>query len=117
MSARADLPPLSYVLKSSPGPLHVFWRVANFSSEGAERLQKHFARQLGTDLVATSCSQTTRIAGYQNHKRTPSHRITVRYGWPEPRYTLSRSLHADGRADGAAGDSATRESQDLDGRR
>jgi len=87
ISTREDLPPLSYVLESSPGRLHFFWRVAHFSSEGAERLQKYLARELGTDPAATSCSQTTRIAGYQNHKRTPSHLITVRYGNPEPRHT------------------------------
>ncbi len=87
ISARADLPPLSYVLESSPGRVHFFWRVRGFSSVEAERLQKHLARELGTDPAATSCSQTTRIAGYQNHKRTPSHLITVRYDYPDPRYT------------------------------
>lgn len=87
ISARADLPPLSYVLESSQGRLHFFWRVADFSTEGAERLQKHLARELGTDPAATSCSQTTRIAGYQNHKRTPSHLISVRYGYTGARHT------------------------------
>jgi hypothetical protein len=62
ISARADLPPLSYILESSPGRLHFFWRVANFSSEGAEQLQKYLARVFGTDSAATSCSQTTRIS-------------------------------------------------------
>jgi hypothetical protein len=87
IAARPDLPPLSYVLESSPGRLHFFWRVAGFSTDGAERLQKELARQLGTDPAATSCSQTTRIAGYQNHKRTPPHLITIQYGCPEPRYS------------------------------
>jgi len=87
ISARADLPPLSYVLESSPGRLHFFWRVVGFSAEGAERLQKHLAHEFGTDPAATSCSQTTRIAGYQNHKRTPSHVINVRYGDAGPRHT------------------------------
>lgn len=87
IAARADLPPVSYVLESSPGRLHFFWRVAGFSTKTAELLQKHLARELGTDPAATSCSQTTRIAGYQNHKRTPSHLITVRYGYPEPPFT------------------------------
>jgi hypothetical protein len=87
ISARTDLPPLSYILESSPGRLHFFWRVSDFSSASAERLQKYLARVFGTDLAATSCSQTTRIAGYQNHKRTPSHLITVRYRYPELRYS------------------------------
>lgn len=86
IAARGDLPALSYVLQSSPGRLHFFWRVSGFSTEDAERLQKQLARELNTDPAATSCSQTTRIPGYQNHKRTPSHLITVRYGCSNVRY-------------------------------
>jgi len=86
ISEHPGLPPLSYVLESSPGRLHFFWRADGFSAASAERLQKHLARELGTDMAATSCAQTTRIAGYQNHKRTPSHLITVRYQETERRH-------------------------------
>ena len=34
-----------------------------------ERLQKHLATRSRTDPAATSCSQTTRLPGYRNHKR------------------------------------------------
>ena len=75
------------LLQSSPGRLHFFWRVQGFSAEGAELLQKHLARELGTDVAATSCSQTTRVAGYQNHKRERSHLITVTYRDADSRFT------------------------------
>ncbi len=87
ISGRADLPTPSYVLQSSPGRMHFFWRVQGFSTEGAELLQKHLARELGTDVAATSCSQTTRVAGYQNHKRERSHLITVTYRDADSRFT------------------------------
>lgn len=87
ISARADLPTPSYVLESSPGRLHFFWRVQGFSAESAELLQKHLAGELGTDPAATSCSQTTRVAGYQNHKRERSHLINVTYRDADSRFS------------------------------
>ena len=65
---RRDLPPLSYVLHSSPNRVHVFWRVIGFTIEQAEVLQKQLARELGTDVAATPCTQTTRLPGFFNHK-------------------------------------------------
>jgi hypothetical protein len=87
VSARAELPAPSYVLESSPGRVHVFWRASGFTPDAAERLQKHLARELGTDEAATPCSQTTRLPGYRNHKRTPSPLVTIAYGATEVRYT------------------------------
>ena len=52
---------------------------AGFTTEGAERLQKHLAREFGTDPAATSCSQTTRMPGTRTTRR-PSHLITFEYG-------------------------------------
>lgn len=63
-----DLPPTSNVLETSPGRVHVFWRAEGFTPDGAARLQKHLAHDLATDEAATSCSQTTRLPGYRNHK-------------------------------------------------
>lgn len=72
ISRRRDLPPPSYVTHSSPNRLHVLWRVSGFSKEGVEALQKHLAKDLGTDKVATSCAQVTRLPGYFNHKYRPA---------------------------------------------
>ena len=79
LSTRSDLPPPSYVLHSSPGRLHVLWRVHDIAPARIELLQKQLARELVTDLAATSCAQTTRLPGFFNHKRQPSVRVGIEY--------------------------------------
>ena len=81
IAARRDLPSPSYVLHSSPNRVHVFWRVAGFTIEHAEALQKQLARELGTDVAATPCTQTTRVPGFFNHKPqyVPPHLVTIEY--------------------------------------
>ena len=69
LSTRADLPPASYVLHSSPGRLHALWRVHDITPVSIESLQKQLARELSTDRAATSCAQTTICV---NHKRQPA---------------------------------------------
>ena len=79
LTTRPDLPPPSYVLHSSPGRVHVLWRVRGVAPIQIERLQKQLARELSTDRAATSCAQTTRLPGFFNHKRRPSVRVNVEY--------------------------------------
>jgi len=79
LSTRPDLPPPSYVLHSSPGRLHVLWRVRDIAPSRVEQLQKELARELLTDRAATSCTQTTRLPGLFNHKRQPSVRVGIEY--------------------------------------
>ena len=79
LSTRPDLPPPSYVLHSSPGRLHVLWRVRDIAPSRVELLQKQLARELLTDRAATSCTQTTRLPGLFNHKRQPSIRVGIEY--------------------------------------
>jgi hypothetical protein len=79
LSTRSDLPPPSYVLHSSPGRLHVLWRVRDIAPSRVERLQKQLARELCTDRAATSCAQATRLPGLFNHKRQPSVRVDIEY--------------------------------------
>lgn len=79
IDARADLPSPSYVLESSPNRVHVFWRVAGFTPDSVERLQRLLAHEVKTDPAATACTQTTRLAGYRNHKYEPSHLVTLKY--------------------------------------
>ncbi|MCA1703902.1 MAG: hypothetical protein LC808_11805, partial [Actinobacteria bacterium] len=80
IGARRDLPIPSYVLHSSPNRLHVLWRVAGFTRDGVEGLQKQLARELKTDKAATSCAQTTRLPGFFNHKYRPPPMIVAQYG-------------------------------------
>ena len=49
IAARSDLPRPSYVLHSSPGRIHVFWRACGFTGKSVEALQKLLAVQLGTE--------------------------------------------------------------------
>lgn len=86
VAARTDLPEPSYVLHSSPGKVHVFWRVAGFDLEQVEALQKQLARELGTDAAATPPTQATRLPGFLNHKYQPPHLIDVEYRLPERRF-------------------------------
>ena len=79
LSTRPDLPPPSYILHSSPGRLHVLWRVRDIAPSRIELLQKQLARELLTDRAATSCAQTTRLPGFFNHKRKPSIRVGIEY--------------------------------------
>jgi hypothetical protein len=79
LSTRPDLPPPSYILHSSPGRLHVLWRVRDIAPSRVELLQKQLARELLTDRAATSCAQTTRLPGFFNHKRKPSVRVGIEY--------------------------------------
>ena len=79
IEARHDLPRPSLVIHSSPGRMHVLWRVRGFSPERVEWLQKHLARELGTDPAATACSQTTRIPGFLNWKYAPPVVVAVEY--------------------------------------
>lgn len=75
LSTRPDVPPPSYVLHSSPGRLHVLWRVRGLTPRQSEDLQRHLSRELATDQAATSSAQTTRLPGFFNHKRRPPTRV------------------------------------------
>ena len=88
LTTRSDLPPPSYVLHSSPGRVHVFWRVQGFDSDTVETLQKRLARELRSDAAATSCAQTTRLPGFANHKRDAPSAVTIEY--LRPRTILGR---------------------------
>ena len=55
LTTRPDLPPPSYVLHSSPGRVHVFWRVRGFDAGTVETMQKRLAKRAaqrhGRDIV------------------------------------------------------------------
>ena len=79
LAIRTDLPEPSCVVHSSPGRLQLAWRVRGFTGVAVERLQKQFARELGTDPAATACSQTMRMPGFLNRKHSPANVVTVEY--------------------------------------
>ena len=79
LTTRPDVPPPSYVIHSSPGRLHILWRTRGFGKGDVEALQKRLSRELNTDSAATSCSQTTRLPGFMNHKRRRPWGVRVEY--------------------------------------
>lgn len=78
---RSDMPLPSYVMRSSPGRLHLLWRTRGLGKNDVELLQRQLARELGADLAATASSQLTRLAGFLNHshKNQPPHRVSITY--------------------------------------
>ena len=76
---RRDLPPPSYVLHSSPGRIHVLWRVSGFTVHSVEAIQKRLAQELHADAAATPCTQTTRLPGFFSHKRVEPYLVTIDY--------------------------------------
>ena len=84
--ARPDIPAPSYVLHSSPGRLHLFWRATRFEPSYIERLQKQLAVEFATDLAATPITQTTRLPGFLNQKHSKPHLVRIEYRDTERRY-------------------------------
>jgi hypothetical protein len=90
IETRPDLPSPSYVLRTSPDHVHVLWRVSGFTTETAEGLQKHVARELRADPAATSCAQMTRLPGFFNHSHDyPVPLVGIEYRQTHRRYTPS----------------------------
>jgi hypothetical protein len=83
IAADDTLPQPSYVMRSSPGRAHVFWRVSGFTKQSVEALEKHLAARVGTDPAATACTQVTRLPGFMNHKRTKPFLVAVDYRDPQ----------------------------------
>jgi hypothetical protein len=79
IEASTELPTPSYVLWSSPGRAHLFWRATRFTCDTVEALEKHLARKLATDPAATACTQVTRLPGFVNYKRALPHVVGIEY--------------------------------------
>ena len=103
-------PSPSYVMWSSPGRAHLFWRVSRFTSDTVEALEKHLARKLGTDPAATACTQVTRLPGFVNHKRATPYRRKHRVPRHETACTSRRIFRS--RRRGSATTLARRSSHD-----
>ena len=69
------LPKPSYVLDTSPGKHQVVWKVAGFTAEDAERLQRAMAAAHGADRAATDVTRVLRIPGLQNRKYDPPFKV------------------------------------------
>ena len=81
LTTRPDLPPPSYVLHSSPGRIHVFWRVRGFDSGTVETMQKRLgkraAQRHGRDIVraddqAPWFREPQALDAFTGHDRIPA---------------------------------------------
>lgn len=79
LAARQDLPTPSYAIHSSPGRVHVLWRVSGFPMERVGALQMKLARELNTDPAATPITQMTRLPGFLNHKYPQPYPVVAEY--------------------------------------
>jgi hypothetical protein len=80
VAALPDIPPPSYVLRTSPGRVRVLWRVQGLDIPRLGALQKRLANQLGADVAATSAAQLTRLPGFLNHKRREPSAVSLLLG-------------------------------------
>ena len=71
------LPKPSYVLDTSPGKHQVIWKVAGFTAENAEGLQRAMATAHGADRAATDVTRVLRIPGLKNQKYDPPFQVSA----------------------------------------
>ena len=71
------LPKPSYVLNTSLGKHQVIWKVAGFTAEEAERLQRAMAAAHGADRAATDVTRVLRIPGLRNQKYKPAFQVSA----------------------------------------
>jgi len=71
------LPKPSYVLNTSLGKHQVIWKVAGFTAENAERLQRAMAAAHGADRAATDVTRVLRIPGLRNQKYKPAFQVSA----------------------------------------
>lgn len=79
IEARPDLALPSCVLRTSPGRMHLLWRVTGFPPHVAEAVQRQLASELGTDMAATPSTQTTRLPGFVSYKRSTPFMVSAEY--------------------------------------
>lgn len=87
LDRRSELPAPSYVVHTSPKRAHLLWRVRDFNTSSAERLQKQLAADLDGDPAATAATQLTRLPGFLNHKYREPFLVCVEYRDVERAYS------------------------------
>lgn len=70
---RSDIPPVNYLINSSPDKWQAIWKVSGFDKDQAETLQRGLARDTGADIAATDVSRVMRLPGFYNHKYADRH--------------------------------------------
>jgi len=77
ITADTDAPRPSYILNTSPDKYQVIWKVAGFSPNEAEALQRAMAVRYGADRAATDVTRVLRIPGFDNRKYNTPYMVTA----------------------------------------
>jgi hypothetical protein len=75
--ASANVPPPTFVIRTSPGKCQVLWRVVGFSISEQEAMLKILAAGFGGDRACTDCVRVLRLPGFFNRKYVPACPVTL----------------------------------------
>jgi len=75
--ASANVPPPTFVIRTSPGKCQVLWRVVGFSISEQEAMLKTLASAFGGDRACTDCARVLRLPGFFNRKYNPACPVTL----------------------------------------
>jgi hypothetical protein len=75
--ASANVPPPSFVIRTSPSKYQILWRVRGFSIPEQEAMLKTLASAFGGDRACTDCARVLRLPGFFNRKYVPACPVTL----------------------------------------
>ena len=75
--ASANVPPPTFVIRTSPGKCQVLWRVVGFSISEQEAMLKTLTLAFGGDRACTDCARVLRLPGFFNRKYVPACPVTL----------------------------------------
>jgi hypothetical protein len=79
LRASTEVPTPTAIISTSTDKYQVLWRVEGFEFELQEITLKQLAIAFGGDPACTDCNRVIRLPGFDNHKYTPAHPVTVEY--------------------------------------
>ena len=75
--ASANVPPPTFVIRTSPGKYQILWRVRGFSIPEQEAMLKTLTLAFGGDRACTDCARVLRLPGFFNRKYNPACPVTL----------------------------------------
>jgi hypothetical protein len=77
LRASGNVPPPSFLIRTSPGKYQTLWRVRGFTIPEQEGMLKVLAATFGGDRACTDCARVLRLPGFFNRKYAPACRVTL----------------------------------------
>jgi hypothetical protein len=75
--ASANVPPPTFVIRTSPRKYQILWRVRGFSIPEQEATLKNLTLAFGGDRACTDCARVLRLPGFFNRKYVPACLVTL----------------------------------------